>query len=295
MITVLANHASETHSSIRLWSGAAPGEKGDIGPEMDMTKDTDGKVAGRRLIRLGNVSDPTLTIYRPSKEKDTGTSVLVCPGGGYHILALDLEGSEVCEWLNSIGVTGILLKYRVPARKGQERFLAPLQDAQRALRYTRFHAKDLGLDPNRIGILGFSAGGHLAATTSTSFKKNTYELKDEVDRVSCRPDFTVLIYPAYLVSKELNYKPSPELVITSNTPPAYLVQTQDDSVDVANALFYARALQVAKVPTELHLFAKGGHGYGLRPTDQAVTRWPKQAEEWMRELGLLSLSNKKNP
>ncbi len=199
MITVLANHASETPSSIRLWSGAAPGEKGDIGPEMDMTKDTDGKVAGRRLIRLGNVSDPTLTIYRPSKEKDTGTSVLVCPGGGYHILALDLEGSEVCEWLNSIGVTGILLKYRVPARKGQERFLAPLQDAQRALRYTRFHAKDLGLDPNRIGILGFSAGGHLAATTSTSFEKNTYELKDEVDRVSCRPDFTVLIYPAYLV------------------------------------------------------------------------------------------------
>ena len=280
--------SAEIPAPLRLWPEKAPGERETIGAEADITKPTDGQVAGRRLIRLGNVSEPTVTVFHPPKDKATGASVIVCPGGGYHILALDLEGSEVCEWLNSIGVTGILLKYRVPARKGQDPHLAPLQDAQRALGLTRHHANEWGLDPNRIGILGFSAGGHLSAVASTTFKKRAYEPIDAADRVSCRPDFTLLIYPAYLVSKDQGYKTSPELLITTNTPPTFLLQTQDDGVDVGNALYYARALQVAKVPTELHIYATGGHGYGLRPTDQSVTLWPKRAEEWMRELKLLS-------
>ncbi|MCX6883264.1 MAG: alpha/beta hydrolase, partial [Verrucomicrobia bacterium] len=167
--------SAEIPAPLRLWPEKAPGERETIGAEADITKPTDGQVAGRRLIRLGNVSEPTVTVFHPPKDKATGASVIVCPGGGYQILALDLEGSEVCEWLNSIGVTGILLKYRVPARKGQDRHLAPLQDAQRALGLTRHNANEWGLDPNRIGILGFSAGGHLSAVASTTFEKRAYE------------------------------------------------------------------------------------------------------------------------
>ncbi len=281
-------YSADPQTPLRLWAEKAPGETEAIGAETDITKPSDGLIAGRRLIRLANVSDPTITVFHPPKGKATGASVLVCPGGAYHILALDLEGTEVCQWLNSIGVTGILLKYRVPARKGQDRHLAPLQDAQRAMGLIRQNANDWGLDPNRVGILGFSAGGHLSAITSTSFAKRTYEHRDSADSLSCRPDFSFLIYPAYLTLKDHGYKISPELGISTNAPPTFILQTQDDGVDVGNAIYYARALQVAKVPTELHIYPTGGHGYGLRSTDQNVTQWPKRAEEWMRELKLLS-------
>jgi acetyl esterase/lipase len=273
---------------VRLWPGTAAGETADIGEERDTTKATDNLVGGRKLIRLGNVSVPTLTVYRPAKEKDTGAAVLVFPGGGYNILALDLEGSEVCEWLSSIGVTGVLVKYRVPARAGQPRWAAPLQDAQRAVGMVRQRAKDLGIDPKRIGVLGFSAGGHLAAAVSTNFERRTYEPIDEADALSCRPDFTLLIYPAYLTVEKEGDKVSPELAVTHETPATFLVQTEDDGVRVETSLFYYAALRKARVPAEMHLYPVGGHGYGLRRTDKPVTTWPSLAEAWLRAQGFLS-------
>jgi acetyl esterase/lipase len=282
-VAVLTAKAAEP---MTLWPNGAPGEKGDIGVEHDTSKPGDGLVGGKPVVRLGNVSSPTLTLYRPAQEKDTGAAVVVCPGGGYSILAMDLEGTEVCEWLNSAGVTAALLKYRVPARKGLERYTAPLQDAQRALGLVRYHAAEWHIDPKRIGIMGFSAGGHLSAMASTHFEKRTYEPMDEADQTSCRPDFVMLIYPAYLTRKE-GPELAPELTVTSNTPPTFLVQAEDDGVHVENSLFYYLALKQAKVPAEMHLFAEGGHGYGLRESDKAVISWPKRAEEWMRGLGVL--------
>lgn len=281
------SHAADPQTSLPLWPGPVPGEKGDIGAEADMTRPTEGLVAGKRLMRIGNVSQPTLTIFSPPKDKDTGAAVVVCPGGGYHILAWDLEGTEVCEWLNSIGVTGVLLKYRVPKRAGLERHTAPLQDAQRALGVVRSRAKELGLDPKRIGALGFSAGGHLAAALGTNSDQRTYDPLDDADTASCRPDFTILIYPAYLTLKDDGDKLAPEIKVTAQTPPAFLAMTQDDPIRVENALFYSLALKNAKVPCELHVYPTGGHGYGLRPSDHGVTSWPARATEWMEKRGLL--------
>ena len=288
MFLALSTSGQSAPEVIKLWPGTAPGEKGDIGVEKDLTKDTENLIAGKRLIRLGNVSEPTLTIYRPPAGKETGAAVVVCPGGGYHILALDLEGTEVCEWLNSIGVTAVLLKYRVPVRKDQERWMAPLQDAQRAMGVVRLNASKWGIDPKRIGIMGFSAGGHLSAAASTIYDKRAYETLDEADKTGCRPDFTLLIYPAYLVKKDAPTEISPELKLDANVPPMFIVQTQDDGVGAENSIYFSLALRAAKVPPELHIYPKGGHGYGLRRTEQAVTFWPQRAEEWMRELGLLT-------
>lgn len=273
---------------IELWPEGAPGEKGDIGPERDTTKPTDNLIAGNRLIRLGNVAKPTLSIYRPPADQDTGAAVLVCPGGAYHILALDLEGTEVCEWLNSIGVTGVLLKYRVPRRAGLEKHAAPLQDAQRAMGMLREQAPKIGIDPKRIGALGFSAGGHLVAALSTNHATRTYPVKDDADKASCRPDFAMLIYPGYLTVKEQDDKIARELPITKATPPTFVVMTQDDPVRAENALLYALALKRANVPVQLHLYPTGGHGYGLRRTNQLVTTWPDRAAEWLRTAGWLS-------
>jgi acetyl esterase/lipase len=270
-----------------IWPMGAPNDTPAAGEERDTTGPSGNLVAGRKVVRLGFVNNPTISVYRPPKDKDTGTAVVVFPGGGYSILAMDLEGVEVCEWLNSIGVSGVLLKYRVPARQGRPRGAAPLEDAQRAVGIVRSRAKELGLRPDRIGVLGFSAGGHLAAYLSTNHDKRVYEPIDERDRASCRPDFTLLIYPAYLTVREENDKISPELKIAADTPPAFLVQTEDDSVRVENSIFYYAALRKAKVPAEMHLYPAGGHGYGLRRTDKVVTTWPLRAEEWLRSLGVL--------
>ena len=272
---------------ILLWPAGAPGEHEKIGDEADMTKPTDGSPGGKAVIRIGNVSAPSITVFRAPEDKDTGTGVVVCPGGGYNILAWDLEGTEVCEWLNKIGVTAALLKYRVPARPGGERYAAPLQDAQRALGLVRQHAKEWKLDPKRIGILGFSAGGHLSAALSNNYSQRTYTAIDGADEQSCRPDFTILIYPAYLTAKDKSDALAPEIKVTSETPPTFLVQTEDDGVHVQNSLYYYLALAQAKVPAEMHLFAAGGHGYGLRPNGKAVTEWPHLAETWLRGLGVL--------
>ena len=286
----IAAQSAEEPEPVRLWPKEAPGEKGGIGAEADSTKPTDGLVAGKRVMRTGNVSQPTLTIFSPPKDKDTGAAVLVCPGGAYNILAWDLEGTEVCDWLNSIGVTGVLLKYRVPKRAGLEKHTAPLQDAQRALGLVRSRAKELGINPMRIGVLGFSAGGHLAAALSTGFDTRTYEPLDDADKASCRPDFTILIYPAYLTLKDDGDKLAPEIKVTAQTPPAFLAMAQDDPIRVETALFYSLALKNAKVPCELHVYPDGGHGYGLRPTGHAVTTWPARAAEWMEKRGLLKNS-----
>jgi len=288
LIAATTGLAAAPAAPIPLWPKEAPGEKGGLGEEKDTTGAKGGLVAGKSVIRLGNVSQPTLTIYRPTKDKDTGAAVIICPGGGYNILAYDLEGSEICEWLNSIGVTGVLLKYRVPKRPGLEKHTAALQDAQRAVGLVRSRATEFGLDPKRIGILGFSAGGHLAAAACNNFDKRTYEPVDDADKASCRPDFAFLIYPAYLTVKEQGDKVSPELPITANTPQTFLAMTQDDGVRVESALFYYLALKQAKVPAELHLYPTGGHGYGLRPSTHGVTTWPKRAEEWMATRGLLT-------
>jgi Esterase/lipase len=276
--------ASESAKVIELWNGSAPGDKGDIGKEADTTKATDRPVAGKPVIRLGHVSKPTITIYRPPAAKDTGAAVMVCPGGAYQILAMDLEGTEVCDWLNSIGVTGVLLKYRVPKRTGLEKHTAALQDAQRAIGIVRSRAKEWNLDPKRIGVLGFSAGGHLAAALSNNYGERTYPKVDDADAVSCRPDFAIVIYPGYLVVKDENDKIAPDLNITSNTPPTFLAMAADDPVRVENALFYAAALHKAKVPVELHVYPTGGHGYGLRPTKDLVTTWPQRASDWLKPL-----------
>lgn len=272
---------------IELWPKGAPGEAVALGEERDLTKPTDQLIAGKSVIRLGNVSKPTITVYRPPAEKDTGAAVLVCPGGGYSILAMDLEGTEVCEWLNSIGVTGVLLKYRVPKREGMERFAAPLQDAQRAMGLLRERAADWKIDSKRIGVMGFSAGGHLAAATSCNSERRTYPAVDAADTLSCRPDFSVLIYPAYLTVKTNGEAVAAELPITKQTPPAFIAMAADDPVRVENALFFAAALKNASVPVELHIYPTGGHGYGLRRTAEPVTTWPDRLSDWMRARGLL--------
>jgi acetyl esterase/lipase len=265
-----------------LWPGAAPGESGDIGPEREQPLRP-----GDTTIRVTDVTRPSVTVYRPAPAKDTGAAVLICPGGAYNILAFNKEGTEVAEWLNSIGVTGAVLKYRVPARKGRERHAAPLQDAQRALGLLRRDAKARGIDPDRIGVLGFSAGGHLAALLSTTDGARTYDPVDDADQVSCRPDFALLIYPAYLVGNGPDFRLSPELKVTPRTPRTFLVQTQDDGVRAECSLFYYLALKGAKVPSELHLYPDGGHGYGLRPSDHEVSHWPLRAGRWLEGLGVL--------
>jgi acetyl esterase/lipase len=260
-LSVLTASATET---MKLWPHGAPGEKNGVAAEHDTTKPGDALVAGQ----------PGTNTSRPT--------VMVCPGGGYQILAMDLEGTEVCHWLNSIGVNAVLLKYRVPPRHDARRYLAPLQDAQRALSLVRFHAAEWGIDPKHLGIMGFSAGGNLAALASTRFSERSYPSADEADHESCRPDFAMLIYPAYLVSKT-GPQLAPELTVTSNTPPAFLVQTEDDPIHVENSLYYYLALKRAGVPAEMHLFACGGHGYGLRESRKPVTVWPKLAEHWLRQ------------
>jgi acetyl esterase/lipase len=274
---------------IALWPGTPPGDTETLPPEQDTSKPTDKAVGGKPLIRLGNVSKPTMTVFPAPKEKNTGAAVVVCPGGGYNILALDLEGTEVCEWLNSIGVTGVLLKYRVPARKDR-RYEAPLQDAQRALGLVRQHASEWGIDSARVGILGFSAGGHLAANASNNYETRSYSAVDDADKQSCRPDFSVLIYPAYLTEKDKLDQLSPELKITERTPQTFLAMTQDDPIHVEGPIYYSLALKQAKVPFELHVYPTGGHGYGLRPSEHNVTSWPARVADWMKTRGLINPS-----
>jgi acetyl esterase/lipase len=270
--------------TLDIWPARPPGESKELPPESDQTKPEDPLIAGRRIIKLGNVSTPQIAIYRPVKEKDCGASVVICPGGGHHILAYDLEGTEVAAWLNEIGVTGIVLKYRVPFRDPDKRWLAAVQDAQRAMSLVRSKADSWQLDPQRIGLLGFSAGGQVAGLVSVFDDQRQYESIDQVDKVSSRPDFAVLIYPGG-ISQGNKPELREDVKVTKSTPPMFFAHAFDDNASVFNTLLLATELKKAGVSAEVHVFATGGHGYGLRHVDgRPVTDWPKACGTWMKTM-----------
>lgn len=273
-------HAAEP-PVIDVWPGPAPGERADIGAEKFQDPKPDEK---KKVARLMNVSHPTLTLFAP--ENPNGTAVVICPGGGYNILAWDLEGTEVAEWLNKQGVTALVLKYRVPTRANDKEHHLQLADAQRAMSIVRSRAKELKLDADKIGILGFSAGGHLAAMTSLHSDTRKYDKLDAIDDVSCRPDFAVLVYPAYLTNKEQT-ELTAEVTVNEKTPPMFLAHAADDPVTPLSSVLLFAALKRAKVPAELHVYATGGHGYGLRTDNSTAANWPLRCEEWLKGRGLV--------
>ncbi|HYS55942.1 MAG TPA: alpha/beta hydrolase [Thermoanaerobaculia bacterium] len=284
---------SPGHSQVPIWPSTVPA--GRPGPEVETTAAGGSLVAGRPWLHVRNVSRPTLTVYSP-KGKNTGAAVVVFPGGGYQILAIDLEGTEVCDWLTSKGITCVLLKYRVPnsgpswdQRCGCDlntKSSMPLEDAQRTVGLVRFHAAEWHVDPHKIGVLGFSAGGHLVAAVSTHFDRRVYTAVDAADQESCRPDFAVALYPGHLFdySKDELYA---DIHVTRNTPPTFLLHAENDNVDgVTNSLSYYTALKDAGVPTELHLYAAGRHAFGLRRTTFPITAWPRLVETWLQTIGM---------
>jgi acetyl esterase/lipase len=283
------------HKQIPIWSGSIP----DAGLVAGAESYNDGMVS--------NVSNPTITVYSP-KEKNTGTAVIVFPGGGYNKLAIELEGSEICEWLASIGVTGILLKYRVPAsgphydkdcdcEKDPVKPLA-LQDAQRTVGLVRLRAKEWKIDPDKIGAMGFSAGGHLVADVSTNYRKRAYTVMDEADEMSCRPDFGIVMYPGHMTFHTTeSYELNETLPVNSNTPPMFILQAGNDPIDtIQNSLVYYIALKKAGVPAEYHVYAEGGHAFGLNHTSQPIpgwenlpiAGWPQLVERWLQTIKIIS-------
>jgi acetyl esterase/lipase len=270
--------------TLDVWPDKPPGETGKVGEE----KVTREKPGQKKLTLITNVTRPTLTVHRPAREKDTGAAVLICPGGGYAVLAWDLEGEEVARWLNSLGVTGIVLKYRVPRRAGAKGPPPQAQmDAQRAMSLVRSKAKEWGLDPRRIGMLGFSAGGHLTAWTATNSDRRSYKPLDAVDKVSCRPDFAVLVYPWALQDSKNKDRLAPDIRVAKDTPPAFFAHAADDFVSAENSVVMFQALRRASVSAELHVYSTGGHGFGLRPSDRPCSSWPQRCGEWLRVRGLL--------
>jgi len=304
---------SPGHTQVAIWPGAAPDPQPVAGPEFAKTSGMDELVAGRPWAYVSNVTRPTMTVYSPTA-KNTGAAVVVFPGGGYQILAIDLEGTEVCDWLTPKGITCVLLKYRVtdvgPYPKSGPYPESPmaLEDAQRAVGLVRFHATEWHIDPHKIGVLGFSAGGHLTAAMSTHFGQRIYPAVDAADKESCRPDFAVAIYPGHLSFSAAQWDAkrgrtkfeltqpdplerfplNPDLHITAQTPPTFLLQAEDDHVDnVDDSLFYYVALKKAGVAVEMHLYTHGGHAFGLRRTKLPVTGWPRLVERWLAGLGMI--------
>jgi acetyl esterase/lipase len=267
---------------IDVWPGKAPGETKEIGPEENRPPQAKQRAD---VTRLTNVSKPTLTLYQPLEGKRNGAAVVICPGGGYSILAWDLEGTEVAEWLNAIGVTAAVLKYRVPRRDGDMANSLPLMDAQRAMSIVRSKSSELGLDPKRIGILGFSAGGNLAAATCLKYEERQYDKLDAIDDVSSRPDFGVLIYPAYLADTSGSLRP--EYQPTKQTPPMFFALSLDDRITVDGIMAMTKALRTIGVPAELHVYDSGGHGFGLRKSEFPCHTWPARCAEWLAHRGLL--------
>jgi acetyl esterase/lipase len=285
--------AADSPQVVELWPGKVPDEPGTIGPEkVRLSKPVDRKqvevMEPTRLVT--NVTKPTITIFRPAKDKDTGTAVIICPGGGYWDLYWQLEGEEVAAWLNSLGVTGVILKYRVPRRPDEpkgEPARRPLQDAQRAVSLVRSKAKEWGINPERIGMVGFSAGGHLAIATSTSFNKRTYEPIDDVDKISCRPNFAMPIYSGYLKPKDKD-ELSPGLRVPPGTPPIFLAHGGEDIVSPPeHSVVMYQALRRAGIPAELHIYAGAAHDFGVRKSDQPCSTWTEAAEKWMKQMGVL--------
>ncbi len=309
---------SPGHTQVPIWPGAMPDQQPVAGPEESHWWPTG--PGGPGGFTVYHVSRPTMTVYSP-EGKNTGAALVVFPGGGYEDLAIDLEGTEVCDWLASKGITCVLLKYRVPGEGGYPKS-APypksgpypespmaLEDAQRTVGLVRFHAAERHIDPHKIGVLGFSAGGHLSAAISTYFEKRLYPPVDAADKESCRPDFAVVIYPGHLsiaaaewdakqgakryvvrhspnADKDLGL--NPDIPVTSQTPPTFLLQAEDDHVDnVDDSLAYYIALKKAGVPAEMHLYARGGHAFGLRRTEFPITEWPRLVETWLGTIGMI--------
>src|SRR6267154_822040 len=246
--------------------------------------------SGVSWIVACNVSLPTMTVYSP-KGKNTGVAVVVFPGGGYNCLAIDLEGTEICDWLTSRGITAVLLKYRVPLKKAGPYGEAPpaLEDAQRTVGLVRFHAAEWHVDPHKIGVIGFSAGGHMVAAMSTHFDKRSYAAVDAADKGSCRPDFAIACYPGHLWNEDKGFMLNPNVPVSSNTPPTFLLHAEDDHVDdVEQSLVYYIALKKAGVLVEMHLYAQGGHAFGLRRTKFPITGWPQLVEAWLKTIGMTS-------
>jgi acetyl esterase/lipase len=271
---------------LEVWPAKAPGEVGQVGPRKVQEPKPDDKIPVQRIT---NVTRPTLAVFKPARDLDTGAAVLVAPGGGYNILAWDLEGEEVAKWLNSIGVTGIILEYRVPRRSGTPNDKAPPQaqmDGQRAMSLVRSKSAEWGIDSKRIGMLGFSAGGHLTAWASTNYDKRVYEPIDAIDEVSCRPDFTILIYPAYLLRKGADAL-ADDIRVTKETPPTFFAHAANDPITPVNSLVLFQALRKARVSAELHVYASGGHGFGLRSSANPCSSWPQRCGEWMKSQGIL--------
>ena len=316
---------SPGHTQIPIWPAAAPDPQ-PVNPAEDggnETVKTEVKdlVAGKPWTYVENVTTPTMTVYSPTGT-NTGAAVVVFPGGGYQILAIDLEGTEVCDWLTQKGITCVLLKYRVtdvgsyPKSGPYPESPMALEDAQRTIRLVRAHAAEWHIDPNRVGVLGFSAGGHLTVATSVYFDKRLYPPVDAADRLSCRPDFAVAIYPGHLSRAAAEYDAgfgakkytlpppdalataddnlglNPDIHVTSETPPTFLLQAEDDHVDtVYDSLSYYLALKKAGVQAEMHLYAEGNHAFGLRPTKLPITGWPQLVETWLSTIGMVSDSS----
>jgi acetyl esterase/lipase len=285
---------SSGHAQIPIWPNTPPDDKPMPGPEN--VYQSQGLVGGKRYTAVENVSLPTMTVY-PAKGHNTGAAVVVLPGGGFQELAIDLEGTEVCDWLTSKGVTCVLLKYRVPSEPYEWRCncrpdnlitsTRSLEDAQRTFGLVRLHAKEWRIDPHKIGVLGFSAGGYLAAEISTNYQRRLYTPVDDADKESARPDFAVLVYPGHLVTSQDTLNPNTP--VSNQTPPTFLVQAEDDNVDgVKQVLVYDAALKKAGVPVEMHLYAEGGHAFGLRRTRLPITDWPRLVDTWLHTIGMTS-------
>ena len=284
------NHATQTPNPIimELWPGAVPKDIGIEGEEK--TRIYDSKLVSTTTL-ITNVTRPSITTYLPPPEKNTGTAMVICPGGGYWDLFWELEGEEVVAWLLEQGIAGIILKYRVPRRPGEEKRVPPIGpqlDAQRAMSLVRHHAIDWGIDPNRIGMIGFSAGGHLALATATQFDTRTYNAIDHIDTVSCRPDFAILCYSGFLKNRESD-DIWPDLHIPPNTPPVFLAHASDDSIsEVDHSVIMYLALHRAGISTELHAYTSGEHDFGVRQNDKLPSSWPHLCLNWLQSLNLLT-------
>ena len=268
---------------IKLFPQGAPNEQISL---KEKQHNNGNKIGGKTVLRITDVSTPTLTIYPAKADLATETAIIVCPGGGYNILAYDLEGTEICEWLNNQGITACLLKYRVPRRTNRLKHEAPLEDLQQAIRYIRIHANNLHIKSNQIGVIGFSAGAHLAAMASNCFTTKSDSAIEAKESINCRPDFCMLIYPAYLDGT--NFQVAKDIHVSSETPPTFLIQAEDDENYINSSLFYYYALKANKVPAELHLYSSGGHGYGIRNTAHPVNECPYRAITCLSNLGLLN-------
>lgn len=292
---------SAGHAQIPIWPDKPPAALPTPGPEYVLT----GRklIGGRPVTAVFNVSQPTMTVYAPSAG-NSGAAVVVFPGGGFAGLAIDLEGTDACDWLTKIGITCVLLKYRVPSApydwhcncrpNDLELSLPSLQDAQRTIRLVRMQAGKWHIDPNKIGVLGFSAGGYLVAEVSTDFKRRLYAPVDAADKMSARPDFAMSIYPGHLATEKDTLNPN--VPVSHETSPTFLVQAEDDHVDgVRQSLVYYAALAKARVPAELHIYSRGGHAFGLRATNLPITHWPKLADAWLHRMGIIGNLSMKTP